>query len=103
MSENNKSKDKQSYGLRVFNATHFYNNKPSNQLQVHSTKPFLKDGKWITSGSVRLTMTKFNGQEKQYNSIKLTYAEACELHKRLGFALLNSFKAEINLDEENVF
>ena len=69
MSENDKSKDKQSYGLRVFNATHFYNNKPSNQIQVHSTKPFLKDGKWITSGSVRVTMTKFNGQEKQYNSI----------------------------------
>ena len=100
--EENSNSNGKSYGLKVFDATHFFNNKRSNQLQVHSTAPYLKDGKWINSGSFRLTITKF-GEQNQVNAVKLTYAEACELYNRLGFALLNSHMAEMRFDSENIF
>ncbi len=77
---------------------HFYNKKRSNGMQVYVEDPYLKDGRWLTSGSIRLVMTKY-GEPNQVNAIKLTFAEATELIFRLQKGLEQSLDKEIDLQQ----
>jgi hypothetical protein len=79
--------DTRKNGTRICDIVHFYNNKRSNSMQIFVDDPYLKDGKWLTSGSVRVMLTKFMEPSNQYNTIKLTFAEATELVFRLTKAL----------------
>jgi hypothetical protein len=88
---------KKSFGTKVCDILHFWENKRSNQLQVFANDPYLKDSKWLTSGSFTLLITKFNNSTEvkdQFNAIKLTFAEASELYVRLGQALKDSIEKE---------
>lgn len=85
-------------GRRICDIIHFYNKRRSNSLQVFVDDPYLKDGRWLTSGSIRLVMTKF-GEPNQINAIKLTFAEATELIFRLQQGLKESFNKEQDLQK----
>ena len=80
-------------GKRICDIVHFFNKQRSNSMQVFIDDPYLKDGKWLTSGSIRMVLTKF-GEQNQINAIKLTFAEATELVFRLQKALNNSIDKE---------
>ena len=88
-----------SQGTRICDIVHFYNKQRSNSLQVFIDDPYLKDGRWLTSGSVRLVMTKF-GEQNQINAIKLTFAEVTELIFRLQQGLRESFDKELELQNK---
>ncbi|HUT81120.1 MAG TPA: hypothetical protein VMZ29_07950 [Candidatus Bathyarchaeia archaeon] len=81
-------------GAKVCDIIHFFNKQRSNSLQVFVEDPYLKDGRWLTSGSIRIVLTKF-GEPNQINAIKLTFAEATELiyrlQKGLDFAISKEF------------
>ncbi|MEA2071363.1 MAG: hypothetical protein U9O98_08740 [Asgard group archaeon] len=86
MASETNSKDKykkfNSDSVKICDIMHFYNNRRSNSLQIFVEDPYLKDNRWLTSGSVRIILTKF-GKQNQVNAIKLTYAEVTELIFRL--------------------
>ena len=88
----------QNNGKRICDIIHFYNKKRSNGLQVYVEDPYLKDGRWLTSGSIRLVMTKY-GEPNQVNAIKLTFAEATELIFRLQKGLNQSLEKELELQK----
>lgn len=94
-SDNNKG-FRNNNGTKVCDIIHFYNKQRSNSLQVFVEDPYLKNGQWPTSGSIRLVLTKF-GESNQVNAIKLTFAEATELIFRLQSGLQASFSKEANL------
>lgn len=94
MSENNGNR---SNNTRICDIVHFYNNKRSNSLQIYIDDPYLKDGKWLTSGSVRVVLTKYGEPSNQVNAIKLTFAEATELIFRIQKALETSLDKEVDL------
>ncbi|MFW9921691.1 MAG: hypothetical protein ACFFDW_00180 [Candidatus Thorarchaeota archaeon] len=83
-------------GKKICDITHFFNKQRSNSLQLFVEDPYLKDGRWLTSGSIRIVLTKY-GEPNQVNAIKLTFAEASELIFRLQLGLENSFNKEIDL------
>ncbi|NHJ49918.1 MAG: hypothetical protein FK733_19150 [Asgard group archaeon] len=87
-------------GMRICDIIHFYNNKRSNSMQVFIDDPYLKDGKWLTSGSVRVVLTKFMEPNNQFNAIKLTFAEATELIFRIQKALEMSILKETELQSQ---
>jgi hypothetical protein len=91
---------KRSNGTRICDIVHFYNNKRSNSMQVFIDDPYLKDGKWLTSGSVRVVLTKFMEPNNQFNAIKLTFAEATELIFRIQKALELSLLKETELQSQ---
>ncbi len=86
-------------GTRICDIIHFYNKQRSNSMQVFIEDPFLKDGRWLTSGSVRIILTKF-ADPNQVNAIKLTFAEATELIFRLQKGLSYSFNKEVELQKQ---
>ena len=86
-------------GTKICDIIHFYNKQRSNSLQVFVDDPYLKNGQWPTSGSIRLVLTKF-GEQNQINAIKLTFAEATELIFRLQAGLKDSFTKEIALRKQ---
>lgn len=89
-----------SNGKRVCDIMHFYQKKRSNGLQVYIDDPYLKDGKWLTSGAIRIVMTKFNQHgDNQVNVIKLTFAEATELVFRIQKGLEEAFGKELLLQQ----
>lgn len=99
--QNNNSKSNRSdfaKSTRICDIIHFYNKKRSNGLQVFIEDPYLKSGRWLTSGAIRIVMTKF-GDPKQINTIKLTFAEATELIFRLQKGLNEAITKEIALQE----
>jgi len=79
----------QSNGTKICEIMHFYNKQRSNSIQIFIEDPFLKDGRWLTSGNVRVVLTKY-GESNQVNAIKLTIAETSELIFRMqkGIELL---------------
>jgi len=79
----------QSNGTKICEIMHFYNKQRSNSIQIFIEDPFLKDGRWLTSGNVRVFLTKY-GESNQVNAIKLTIAETSELIFRMqkGIELL---------------
>ena len=95
MADNNNSYGN-SNSKRICDIIHFFNKQRSNSLQVYVEDPYLKDGRWLTSGSIRLVLTKF-GEQNQVNVIKLTFAEATELIFRLQNGLQQSFEKEQEL------
>ncbi len=88
----------QNNSKRICDIIHFYNKKRSNGMQVYVEDPYLKDGRWLTSGAIRLVMTKY-GEPNQVNAIKLTFAEATELIFRLQKGLEQSLDKEIDLQQ----
>ena len=86
-------------GKKICDIVHFYNKQRSNSLQVFVEDPYLKDGRWLTSGSIRLVLTKY-GEQNQTNVIKLTFAEATELIFRLQNGLQQSFDKEQDLQSQ---
>ena len=86
-------------GTKVCDIIHFYNKQRSNSLQVYVEDPYLKNGQWPTSGSVRMVLTKY-GDQNQVNAIKLTFAEATELIFRLQSGLQASFSKEAALRKQ---
>ncbi|MHA1155054.1 MAG: hypothetical protein ACTSQK_03015 [Candidatus Heimdallarchaeota archaeon] len=94
--ENNNKGFRNTYGTKICDIIHFYNKQRSNSLQVFVEDPYLKNGQWPTSGSIRLVLTKF-GEPNQINAIKLTFAEATELIFRLQSGLQSSFSKEAAL------
>ena len=93
------SNGNRSSGNRICDIIHFFNNKRSNGLQVYVDDPYLKDGKWLTSGSVRMVLTKYGEPSNQVNAIKLTFAEATELIFRIQKALEMSLDKEVDLQK----
>ena len=87
-------------GTRICDIVHFYNKQRSNGMQVYIEDPYLKDGRWLTSGSVRIVLTKYGGEQNQVNAIKLTFAEATELIFRLQKGLSHSFGKEVELQKK---
>ncbi len=85
-------------GAKVCDITHFFNKQRSNSLQVYVEDPYLKDGRWLTSGSIRLVLTKYS-EQNQVNVIKLTFAEATELIYRLQKGLDIAISKEIELQK----
>jgi len=81
---------------RICDIVHFYNKQRSNSLQVYVEDPYLKDGRWLTSGAIRMVLTKY-GEQQQVNAIKLTFAEATELIFRLQKALNTALDKELEL------
>ncbi len=88
----------QNNGTRICDIVHFYNKQRSNSMQVFIEDPYLKDGRWLTSGSIRIVLTKY-GEPNQVNAIKLTFAEAAELVFRLQKGLSHSFSKEVELQK----
>ncbi|NHJ04249.1 MAG: hypothetical protein EAX90_05465 [Candidatus Heimdallarchaeota archaeon] len=84
---------------KICDIIHFYNKQRSNSLQVYVEDPYLKDGRWLTSGSIRLVLTKYS-EQNQVNVIKLTFAEATELIFRLQNGLQQSFDKEQDLQSQ---
>ena len=100
-SDNNNTNNNRSYdnkSTRICDIIHFYNKQRSNGMQVYVEDPYLKDGRWLTSGSVRLVLTKY-GEQNQVNAIKLTFAEATELVFRLQKRLNSSMEKEAELQK----
>lgn len=83
---------------RVCDIVHFYNKQRSNSLQVYVEDPYLKDGRWLTSGAIQMVLTKY-GDQQQVNAIKLTFAEATELIFRLQKALSTAIEKEFALQQ----
>ncbi|NHJ86020.1 MAG: hypothetical protein FK734_11200 [Asgard group archaeon] len=87
-----------SNGTRLCDITHFYNKQRSNSMTVYVEDPYLKDGRWLTSGSIRIVLTKY-GEPNQVNAIKLTFAEATELIFRLQKGLELAIDKEVELQK----
>ena len=98
MAENGTKTYNNNNGKKVCDIIHFYNKQRSNSLQVYVEDPYLKNGQWLTSGSIRLVLTKY-GEPNQVNAIKLTFAEATELIFRLQNGLQASFNKEAELQK----
>lgn len=95
---NDKSAGFRNNGKRICDITHFYNRQRSNSLQIYVEDPYLKDNRWLTSGSIRMVLTKY-GEPNQINAIKLTFAEATELIFRLQKGLAVAMEKELNLQD----
>jgi hypothetical protein len=85
---------------KICDIIHFYNKQRSNSMQIYLEDPYLKDGRWLTSGSIRIVLTKYNNPN-QVNAIKLTYAEATELIFRLQKGLQLLFDKELELQTKS--
>lgn len=99
MAEKEYNNNNNNNSKKVCDIVHFYNKQRSNSLQVYVEDPYLKDGRWLTSGSIRLVLTKY-GEQNQVNVIKLTFAEATELIFRLQNGLQQSFDKEQDLQSQ---
>ncbi|MBN1330683.1 MAG: hypothetical protein JXA54_14510 [Candidatus Heimdallarchaeota archaeon] len=85
-------------GTKVCDIIHFFNKQRSNSLQVYIEDPYMKDGRWLTSGSIRVVLTKY-AEPNQVNAIKLTFAEATELIYRLQKGLDLAITKEFDLQK----
>ena len=95
------SEKRKDFGNKICDIVHFYEGKRSNSLQVFMNDPYLKDSKWLTSGSISLMNTKF-GEQNVHATIRLTFAETTELITRLQKAideLIEKEKTLSNLKE----
>ena len=94
----NKSSGFRNNGKKICDITHFYNRQRSNSLAIYVEDPYLKDNKWLTSGSIRMVLTKY-AEPNQVNAIKLTFAEATELIFRLQKGLAVAMEKELKLQD----
>ena len=76
--------------------THFFEGKRTNTLKVLANDPYLKDGKYLKSGSVTIMNIK-HGETDQTNAIKLTFSEMCEVYARFGKEIIEQIEKEKSL------